>query len=246
MRLSTRLRLVALAGVIAALLIGASLTASPADARGFDGSDETVAEAKVGAADDDRPASEQRGGKKPKPQKLGKGPPSWALAYGFRARSTIDLDTPARSDGRDDDDGDRRDDRGGRSDISNTSSTTVSDAEFIWPVNGRRLTTRFSSRHAGIDVGVSYVAVFAAAGGEVVFVGGNSRSGYGRYVEIRHAGGYLTRYAHLSRTSVRVGDRVEQGEVIGRSGNTGYTTGPHLHFELHLDGAPVDPLRYLP
>lgn len=235
MRLSMRLRLAALVVVLVALLVGGSLTASSADARGFDGSDETVAEAKVGATEDDRPSSEKRGGKKPKPSKLGKGPPSWAPAFGLRARSTIDRNMPARSD-----------DRSGLSDISNPGSTTVSDADFIWPVNGRRLTTRFSPRHAGIDIGVSYVAVSAAAGGEVVFVGGNSRSGYGRYVEIRHAGGYLTRYAHLSRTSVRAGDRVDQGEVIGTSGNTGYSTGPHLHFELHLDGSPVDPLRYLP
>jgi murein DD-endopeptidase MepM/ murein hydrolase activator NlpD len=63
---------------------------------------------------------------------------------------------------------------------------------------------------------------------------------------VQRADGYLTRYAHLARFSVRVGDRVERGEVIATSGDTGYSTGPHLHFGLHIDGVPVDPLRYLP
>lgn len=250
---STRLRFAVLAGVFAALLIGASLTASAADARSFDASDQTLAKAQLDTPDDGGPTFEKRGGPKPKRPKPGRpswagsgsnsgkgnGPPSWAPA-GRRASSTFDISTLGRSDGRSD-----RDDSDGQSEISNRTSTIV-DGDFIWPVAGRRLTTRFSRRHDGIDIGVSYVAVSAAADGEVVFAGGNSRSGYGRYIEVQHADGYLTRYAHLSRLSVRVGDRVVQGEVIATSGDTGYSTGPHLHFELHLDGSAVDPLRYLP
>lgn len=65
--------------------------------------------------------------------------------------------------------------------------------------------------------------------------------GYGWHVRAKHADGYLSIYAHLSQIYVKAGDRLEAGHVVGRSGNSGYSTGPHLHFELRLNGVPVDP-----
>ncbi len=68
---------------------------------------------------------------------------------------------------------------------------------------------------------------------------------YGLYVVLRHGDGFTTRYGHLSAFTVAAGDTVAAGQVIGLSGNTGYSTGPHLHFEIRVDGVPVDPLPYL-
>jgi len=82
--------------------------------------------------------------------------------------------------------------------------------------------------------------------GVVTFAGGNACCSYGLYVVIEHGNGYQTLYAHLSKVSVSVGERVSQGELIGYGGRTGYATGPHLHFEVYVNGAVVDPLAYLP
>jgi len=82
--------------------------------------------------------------------------------------------------------------------------------------------------------------------GVVTFAGGNACCSYGLYVVIDHGNGYQTLYAHLSKVSVSVGERVSQGELIGYGGRSGYATGPHLHFEVHVSGAIVDPLAYLP
>jgi len=109
---------------------------------------------------------------------------------------------------------------------------------FGWrqdPVTGA---TRF---HHGIDIAVAYgQEVRAAAGGTVAFAG--TEHGYGRTIVVNHEGGRQTRYAHLSKELVRAGDQVAAGEVLGRSGNSGRSTGPHLHFELLVDGRPVDPV----
>ena len=69
--------------------------------------------------------------------------------------------------------------------------------------------------------------------------------GYGNMVEIDHGNGVATRYAHLSTVLVKAGDRVKAGEVIAKSGNTGRSTGPHLHYEIRLNGNAVDPMRFL-
>jgi murein DD-endopeptidase MepM/ murein hydrolase activator NlpD len=69
-------------------------------------------------------------------------------------------------------------------------------------------------------------------------------SGYGWAVEIQHAEGWSTIYGHLSRYLVDVGDRVKRGQIIGLSGNSGNSTGPHVHYEIRLNGVPVDPWRY--
>ena len=125
---------------------------------------------------------------------------------------------------------------------------------FIKPISGGRLTSRFgrrtsptrgaSSNHQGIDWGLpTGSTVVAASGGTVTKAGWGG--GYGYVVYIRHPGGVETRYAHLSKVLVSVGSTVKQGQKIARSGNTGVSTGPHLHFELRMGGVAVNPLNYL-
>jgi murein DD-endopeptidase MepM/ murein hydrolase activator NlpD len=121
---------------------------------------------------------------------------------------------------------------------------------YRWPTQGV-ITSGFGRRwgrlHAGIDIGAPIgTPVIAAAAGEIVFAGWNS-GGYGNMVDIRHADGSLTRYAHNSRLLVRTGQRIEQGQQISLVGSTGYSTGPHLHFEVHPAGqGAVNPIAYLP
>jgi murein DD-endopeptidase MepM/ murein hydrolase activator NlpD len=98
--------------------------------------------------------------------------------------------------------------------------------------------------HAGLDFGApSGTPVAAAAAGTVTSAG--AAGGYGLLVIVDHGGGLTTRYAHLSRLAVAGGLRVTTGQAIGAVGSTGLSTGPHLHFEVHLDGAPQDPARWL-
>lgn len=98
--------------------------------------------------------------------------------------------------------------------------------------------------HLGLDVSAERGAgVVATALGTVIKVGKEAAAG--RVVEIDHGYGYVTRYAHLSRAQVRLGQRVERGEVIGTVGKTGLATAPHLHYEIHVDGHPVNPYKYL-
>jgi murein DD-endopeptidase MepM/ murein hydrolase activator NlpD len=94
--------------------------------------------------------------------------------------------------------------------------------------------------HAGIDVARAYGQdVQAAAAGRVMFTG--DRGAYGTMIVVEHGQGRQTRYAHLSGISVKPGDAVEAGQVIGQSGDSGRTTGPHLHFEVTTSGQAVDP-----
>jgi murein DD-endopeptidase MepM/ murein hydrolase activator NlpD len=99
--------------------------------------------------------------------------------------------------------------------------------------------------HAGIDLVAAWgEPVTAAAAGRVAWVG--YREGWGLLVTIAHGGGVRTLYAHLSSAAVRLGEQVETGELVGRVGATGDATGPHLHFEVRVGGAAVDPLVALP
>jgi hypothetical protein len=101
-----------------------------------------------------------------------------------------------------------------------------------------------SAMHTGIDfVAPSGTNVDVTASGTVVQAGVNS--GYGNLVEVDHGGGLVTRYGHLSQILVNVGDKVKAGDVIGRVGSTGRSTGPHLHYEVRRDGSPIDPSRFL-
>jgi len=124
---------------------------------------------------------------------------------------------------------------------------TPSAAGFIWPVNGP-VTSGFGMRwgrmHEGIDIGVaSGTPIHAAASGRVVYSGW--MDGYGNLVAIDHGRGISTAYAHQSSIAVGNGQTVSQGQVIGYVGCTGHCFGPHLHFEVRINGTPVDPLGYL-
>jgi murein DD-endopeptidase MepM/ murein hydrolase activator NlpD len=119
-----------------------------------------------------------------------------------------------------------------------------------WPVNGR-IVSRFGYRvypwrgfHTGVDISGSYGApVRATADGVVSFVGW--RRGYGRTVTLSHIYGASTLYAHCSKFTVKSGQRVKKGQIISYVGNTGYATGPHLHYEVRKSSRPINPVAYL-
>jgi murein DD-endopeptidase MepM/ murein hydrolase activator NlpD len=121
---------------------------------------------------------------------------------------------------------------------------------FALPLRGR-LESKFGYRwgrlHAGVDISVLGTdRVHAVLTGTVEKVGYQDRyAGYGNIVLLRHGNGLATLYAHLARMGVKVGERVERGELLGRAGCTGSCTGQHLHFEVRILGKPVDPMPYL-
>jgi murein DD-endopeptidase MepM/ murein hydrolase activator NlpD len=132
-------------------------------------------------------------------------------------------------------------------------SAVKGSGRFIWPVRGP-LTSGYGYRkhpifrsvrfHTGLDIGVRYgTAVAAADNGLVIF--GGWWGGYGMVVIIDHGNGYSTVYAHLSRLYVKKGQQVKKGQVVAASGSTGYSTGPHVHFEIRKNGATTNPLRFL-
>lgn len=119
---------------------------------------------------------------------------------------------------------------------------------YIKPISGGTLTSTFGKRwgtiHYGVDWGCPIgTNVKASCAGKVITAGW--QNGYGYTVVLAHSDGSTTRYAHLSKIAVSVGQSVSQGEVIAYSGNTGNSTGPHLHFEITIDGSRVNPLLYL-
>lgn len=123
----------------------------------------------------------------------------------------------------------------------------------IWPVQGR-ITAGFGQRmdpfsgeaafHPGIDIAEPYGRDVTATGDGLV-IEAEPDAGYGRSILIDHGDGITTRYAHLSRIFVVVGEQVRQGEIIGAVGMSGRTTGPHLHYEVRIHGTPVNPSRFL-
>ncbi len=121
---------------------------------------------------------------------------------------------------------------------------------YVWPTKGV-LTSgygwRWGRMHKGIDIAAPVgTPIIAAAPGEVISAGWNS-GGYGNLVKLRHKDGSVTLYAHNSRINVRRGQQVNQGQKIAEMGSTGYSTGPHLHFEVHHSGrGAVNPMAYLP
>jgi murein DD-endopeptidase MepM/ murein hydrolase activator NlpD len=136
----------------------------------------------------------------------------------------------------------------------------VSDPRFdrrtvpsIWPVRGQ-ITAGFGQRmdplsgegafHSGLDISAPSGAKVAAAADGIVFQAGPD-SGYGNIVLIDHGYGIATKYCHLSGVGVVVGQEVRRGQTIGTVGMTGKTTGPHLHYEVHVNETPVNPFRYL-
>ncbi|BDU50175.1 peptidoglycan DD-metalloendopeptidase family protein [Haliovirga abyssi] len=126
--------------------------------------------------------------------------------------------------------------------------------KFGWPVRYRGVTSPFGNRyhpvlkryifHTGVDLRArTGTALYSALDGKVTYSGW--MSGYGRIVIIKHSKGYSTRYAHLSKSYVKVGQYVKKGQQIGKTGKTGRVTGPHLHFEIRKYGKPLNPMRFL-
>ena len=124
----------------------------------------------------------------------------------------------------------------------------TSNQGFIWPLNGSVTSyygPRWGRMHTGIDInGYTGQPIVAAKEGQVVLA--SYYSGYGNAVIIDHGGGYGTLYGHMSSFGTSNGAYVEQGEIIGYVGCTGSCTGDHLHFEVRVNGEPVDPIPYLP
>ena len=134
-----------------------------------------------------------------------------------------------------------------RSAQSGPTDATPSSSGLIWPVSGP-VTSGFGFRwgrmHEGIDIGAaSGTPIHAAAGGTVIWAGW--LGGYGNLVVIDHHNSLATAYGHQSAIATAVGASVSQGQVIGYVGSTGHSFGPHLHFEVRVNGTPVDPLGYL-
>jgi murein DD-endopeptidase MepM/ murein hydrolase activator NlpD len=123
-------------------------------------------------------------------------------------------------------------------------------SHYIWPTQGTVTSgygVRWGKMHKGIDIAAPIGTPIVAAASGVVTKAGWNNGGYGNLVEIQHPDGSLTRYAHNSRLLVRVGQSVEQGQLIAQMGSTGHSTGSHCHFEVHPTGqAAVNPVAYLP
>ncbi|MCO5205726.1 MAG: M23 family metallopeptidase [Anaerolineae bacterium] len=128
---------------------------------------------------------------------------------------------------------------------SQAQPIVVGTGTFIYPVSARRFTQYYWYGHPGIDIASSEGAsVYASDTGTVVYAGWNAY-GYGNLVVINHGNGFETFYAHLSGFNVVPGQIVYQGNVVGYSGNTGQSSGPHIHFEIRLNGNRDDPCWYI-
>ncbi|HEX2953945.1 MAG TPA: peptidoglycan DD-metalloendopeptidase family protein [Bacillota bacterium] len=135
-----------------------------------------------------------------------------------------------------------------------TDGIRLGTGKMIWPVRGR-IASPFGYRyhpilhrqkyHNGLDIAVPSGTPVLAADSGVVLVSG-WRGGYGNYVAIDHGNGISSAYGHNSVLLVRVGDKVVRGQVIAKSGSTGLSTGPHVHFEIRIKGQPANPMPYLP
>jgi murein DD-endopeptidase MepM/ murein hydrolase activator NlpD len=126
------------------------------------------------------------------------------------------------------------------------ATAKIGGGNFSWPTSGS-INQRFWGGHTGVDIGAwTGSPVKAADGGYVAVATGGWNAGYGNYVIIDHGNGFVTLYGHLNSIYVKPGESVTAGEQIGAVGNTGNSTGPHLHFEIRYQGVPRDPLAYLP
>lgn len=128
--------------------------------------------------------------------------------------------------------------------IFSASNGKASDNDFLWPSVSKRITQYYHWGHHAIDIGAkSGTPIYACRGGRVERAGWST--GYGYNIIIDHGGGVKTLYAHASKLYVKRGDQVSQGEVVGAVGSTGWSTGPHIHLEIRINGSKVNPLSYL-
>lgn len=137
--------------------------------------------------------------------------------------------------------------------IQNENINNKNFGKILWPVKSGKITSKFGNRnhpvlksvkfHRGVDIAVSLgTPVYAGIKGIVTFAG--KRGNYGNLVEIEGSDGIKVRYAHLSKIDVIAGQRVSDGEKVAETGNTGMSTGPHLHYEIIVDENPVNPLNF--
>ncbi len=139
----------------------------------------------------------------------------------------------------------------------NSGGSTVGTGNLVWPSYCTYITSRQGPRthpvtgeyknHGGTDIGASYgTAIWAADSGTVVYSSDGWNGGWGNYVMIDHGNGMQTLYAHMSSRAVSVGQTVSRGQTIGYVGSTGMSTGPHLHFEMYVNGSRIDPQTRYP
>jgi len=129
--------------------------------------------------------------------------------------------------------------------ILSPSNAIAAAGKLLWPTVTHNITQYFSWAHKGLDIANPLGSpVYAAEGGTVIDAGW-STSGYGNKIDIDNGGGMFTRYGHASKLLVKKGDVVKRGDVIMLIGSTGHSTGPHLHFEVHINGKTYNPLTYL-
>lgn len=140
---------------------------------------------------------------------------------------------------------------------NNNGGSTVGTGNLVWPSYCTYITSRQGPRvhpitgeyknHGGTDIGASYgSAIYAADSGKVVSSSDGWNGGWGNYVMIDHGNGMQTLYAHMSSRAVSVGQTVKRGQTIGYVGSTGMSTGPHLHFEMYVNGSRIDPQTKYP
>ncbi|MFH1745174.1 MAG: peptidoglycan DD-metalloendopeptidase family protein [bacterium] len=128
--------------------------------------------------------------------------------------------------------------------IDLSSAKSVQGNKMAWPTVGSRITQYYSWKHYAIDIGnKTGTPIYAADSGTIEIAGWGT--GYGNQIVINHGGGKKTRYGHLSKFYVKRGERVTKGQAIGAMGSTGWSTGPHLHFEVIINGKKYNPLNYI-
>lgn len=129
---------------------------------------------------------------------------------------------------------------------ASSSNPVFVSGTFVWPTSSSRITQYYGNGHGGVDVGAAAgTPIYAAAEGTVLISGWHDHPySYGNYVVIDHGGGMSTIYAHMSSRACSSGDYVQQGQVIGYVGNTGYSKGNHLHFEVRVNGTRTNPMNY--
>lgn len=136
---------------------------------------------------------------------------------------------------------------GGNATTVSAFNPIASSGQFTWPTGTptRYISQGYKYYHKALDLNrLNGWGIYASASGIVRTY--SVRWGYGNYIDINHGDGWTTRYAHLSEFKIKSGDYVEQGQLIGIMGSTGRSTGPHVHFEIRYNGAPLNPLSYLP
>ncbi|MBI2029759.1 M23 family metallopeptidase [Candidatus Gottesmanbacteria bacterium] len=126
------------------------------------------------------------------------------------------------------------------------SQSTITEVTYTWPLNNYQVSQKYQFYHPGLDLTAPYEdSVMSIAKGKVESTT-TSNWGYGKYVVVRHENGYASLYAHLAEILVKTDDEVDKNTVIGKVGTTGWSTGSHLHLEIHGPDGTINPLEILP